>query len=60
MTETKQAVIARAVPWLWGVAGLMFLIAAWLGESIAFVGIGVMFILLGVGNWLGQRKKASK
>ncbi|WP_425989832.1 hypothetical protein [Brevundimonas sp. TWP2-3-2] len=58
MVEPKD--IQRLAPMLWGVAGAMFLLAAWLGEQIAFVGIGAMFILLGVSAWLTARKKDSQ
>ena len=58
MVEPKD--IQRLAPMLWGVAGLMFLLAAWLGEQIAFAGIGAMFILLGVTAWLTTRKKDSQ
>ncbi|WP_426042490.1 hypothetical protein [Brevundimonas sp. TWP2-3-4b1] len=58
MVEPKD--IQRLAPMLWGVAGLMFLLAAWLGEQIAFAGIGAMFILLGVSAWLTTRKKDSQ
>ena len=58
MVEPKD--IQRLAPMLWSVAGLMFLLAAWLGEQIAFAGIGAMFILLGVSAWLTARKKDSQ
>lgn len=58
MVEPKD--IQRLAPMLWGVAGLMFLLAAWLGEQIAFAGVGAMFILLGVSAWLTTRKKDSQ
>ena len=47
----------RTSPYLWAAGGGLFLLAAWLGDSIAFVGIGVMFILFGVAAWLNARKK---
>ena len=58
MVEPKD--IQRLAPMLWGVAGLMFLLAAWLGEQFAFAGVGAMFILLGVSAWLTTRKKDSQ
>ena len=59
MTDNSKNVQSLA-PVLWGVAGVMFLLAAWLGEQIAFAGIGAMFILLGVSAWLTARKKDSQ
>lgn len=47
-------------PLLWLVAGLMFCMAAWLGEQIAFVGVGVMFMMLGLAAWLKNRKAGGR
>ncbi len=57
MVEPKD--INRMAPLLWGVAGLMFCLAAWMGQQVAFVGIGVMFMLFGVAAWLKARKAGS-
>lgn len=48
--------INRAAPYLWLAAGLMFCLSAWLGQQIAFLGVGVMFMLLGLSVWLKNRK----
>lgn len=53
---TERADIKRLVPFLWGFAGLLFLLAASIGETIAFAGVGAMFLMLGVAAWVGARK----
>ncbi|MGV8928211.1 MAG: hypothetical protein ACOH1E_00535 [Brevundimonas sp.] len=55
MTVTPKD-INRLAPLLWLAAGLMFCLAAWLGEQIAFVGVGMMFMMLGLAAWLKNRK----
>jgi hypothetical protein len=57
---TEPADIKRLVPFLWGFAGLLFLLAAWIGETLAFAGVGAMFMTLGVAAWIGTRKGGSR
>ena len=52
--EPKQ--INRLSPWLFGAAGVMWFLAAWMGDQIAFAGIGFMFLMLGLAAWLKARK----
>ena len=48
----------RLQPLLWVAAGLMFGLAAWFGREIGLAGVGVMFLLLGLADWLKARKVA--
>ena len=58
MAATKK--INRLTPVLWAAAGILFLVSAWLGDQIAFAGIGVMFLMLGLAAWLKARKDGSR
>ena len=55
MTVRDKKVAALA-PWLFIASGLMWFLAAWLGEQIAFTRIGIMFLTLGLAAWTKARK----
>ena len=38
-------------------AGLLWFAAAWLGDEVAFYGVGVMFVLLGLATFARSRKR---
>ena len=57
---TPTTDINRLAPILWVAAGSMFFLAAWLGDSIAFAGVGLMFVMLGLAAYLKNRKQKAK
>lgn len=39
-------------------AGVMWCAAAWMGDQVAFYGVGAMFVILGLANLARARKAA--
>ncbi|HWQ85530.1 hypothetical protein [Brevundimonas sp.] len=55
MTE-RRIISARTGGALFAAAGLLWFAAAWLGDEVAFYGVGVMFVLLGLATFARSRK----